>query len=68
MKCVRHCCQEQPGSTAAIAAVRPLWSSEMTRLTPESPPSRKIAQELGLGGSIFAREGIKFQDLPVTIG
>jgi hypothetical protein len=37
MKCTRQRCQAAPGSTAPIAALRPVGASEMTRWVPASP-------------------------------
>ena len=45
MKCVRHRCQAVPGSSASIALVSPLWSSEITSCTPERPRSTRPARK-----------------------
>lgn len=54
MKCVRHRCQAAPGSVAPIAETSPLWESETTSLTPESPrPQGWSSGRLMSGGRAF---------------
>jgi len=50
MKCTRQRCHAAPRKTAAIAAFRPVWASEMTKAVPVS--RREAGQLIGSLGLV----------------